>query len=173
MQTSPRVREINKAWAQNLRPRGVFPGTQRLERKGSSCPRSLYFATKCNITPFKCQDMKSLRLLFGSDDKVYHVGQPDFLSTSLPQGMPVSLSAGGIFTCLVSCLYFASSPWWLRMPWALTRPVYHSALVDIMIPVCELSWQAFGSDSRDQRLAKAKRLQILRPPSCKRESNLF
>lgn len=46
------------------------------------------------MTPYKCQDIKSCRFLFGSDEKSYLDGQPDFLSTTSPQNVPMANKKG-------------------------------------------------------------------------------
>lgn len=112
-------------------PWRAFPGPHRLKTKNSSGPTSFHFVTDGNITPFKCQDIKSLRFLFGSDEKVHPaVSQTPFAPRSprirlcLQALVWNSLLREGIV------LILPLPQWWLQIPWAMRRPVHHSALAD-------------------------------------------
>lgn len=71
----------------------AFPGPHRLKTKNSSGPTSFHFVTDGNITPFKCQDIKSLRFLFGSDEKCILLSAR-LPCTSLPQDTSMSSGLG-------------------------------------------------------------------------------
>lgn len=117
---------------QNRSPRPTFLKSlswHRLKRKSSPCPRSFHFVTDGTITPSKCQDIKSLRFLFSSDEKLYLAGQPDFLCISLPQDMPVFKPWYEILFSSDLSLFLLSSLG-LRIPRAPTRLVHHSTLAD-------------------------------------------
>lgn len=97
------------------------------------------FVSDCNLTPLKSQDIKSLTFfLFGSDGKLYLMGQPDFLATSLPPDRPMSSSPGVKFPSPVSWPYFFSPQGTVRVLWALYITVHawiHTAVSAIVASI--------------------------------------
>lgn len=113
IQTSPRGGKPTEREPRTHVP-GVRPGAHGLKCER---PRSFHLVTDCDITPLMSQVIRSLRFfLFGSGEKPYLVGQPDFLATSLPPDMPMSSGHGVKFPSRVSGPHFFS-------PQGITNPV--------------------------------------------------
>lgn len=151
---------------QDLSPRAhtpwrAFPGPHRLKTKNSSGPTSFHFVTDGNITPFKCQDIKSLRFLFGSDEKVH----PAVSQTSFAPPSP------RIRLCLQALVWNSLLREGIVLILPLPQVVTADSLGDEMscssqwtcryTVVSQLSQQALILVSRDYKLVKQKHWWIL------------
>lgn len=164
-------RKVNRIWAQGPHPLKSLPGPHRLKTKSSSGPTSFHFVTDGNITPFKCQDIKSCDFYLAQMKKCI------LLSARLPLHLPPPGYAS-VFR-----------PWceirfsWGSQPCSSSPPVVTAdSLGDEMscssqctcgyTVVSQLSQQAFILVSRDYKLVKQKHLRILGcTPSLRSEPN--